>query len=76
MAHEIAHLLLGTLDHGLRGLMRGEWRAGDLARQGPSHWLLSPSERRQIVQAIRRRSPASRPALMMVDAEAAPENTQ
>jgi hypothetical protein len=74
MAHEISHLLLGTLDHALRGLMRGEWKASELARQGPLEWRLSPSEGRKIGQAIRRRSSESGPALMIVDADPASPN--
>ena len=56
IGHEISHLLIGTHDHGARGLMRGEWRASELAQQRPSDWLLSRSEGRQIRQAIRWRS--------------------
>ena len=41
IAHEIAHLLIGTRDHSPRGLMRGEWRASELAQQRPSDWVLS-----------------------------------
>ncbi len=55
IAHEIAHLLIGTHDHSRRGLMRGEWRASELARQRPSDWRLSRLEGRAIRQAIWRR---------------------
>ena len=75
IAHEIAHLLIGTRDHGPRGLMRGEWRASELAQQGPSDWRLSRSEGRTIRQAIWRRSSGSPPAMMAADADAAPHVT-
>jgi hypothetical protein len=73
IGHEIAHLLIGSRDHGARGLMRGEWRASQLAQQRPSDWVLSRSEGRKIRQAIRSRSSESRPALMIVDADPVPE---
>ena len=71
IAHEIAHLLLGTRDHGPHGLMRGEWRASELARQRPSDWRLARAEGLKIRQAIRRRSTDSPPAMMAVDADPA-----
>ena len=73
IAHEIAHLLIGTRDHGTRGLMRGEWRASEVARQRPSDWRLSRAEGLKIRQAIRRRSSESPPAMMIVDTELAPD---
>ena len=75
IAHEIAHLLIGTHDHSPRGLMRGEWRASELAGQRPSDWLLSRSEGRSIRRAIWRRSSESPPAMMAADAAAAPNAT-
>ena len=69
IAHELSHLLLGTRDHGTHGLMRGEWRASELAQQRPSDWVLSRSEGGAIRRAIRRRSSESAPALMIVDAD-------
>lgn len=71
MAHEISHLLLGTRGHGPYGLMRGEWRASELARQRPSDWLLSRTEGLKIRQAIKRRASESPPTLMTVDADLA-----
>ena len=72
IAHELSHLLLGTLEHGLSGLMRGEWTATELAQQGPSEWLLSPAQSRLIRQAIRRRSSPLGPPLLSVDADPMP----
>jgi hypothetical protein len=73
IAHEIAHLLLGTRDHGPRGLMRGQWRASDLARQRLSDWRLSGAEGLKIRQAIRQRSSESPPAMMIADTEPTPD---
>ena len=76
IAHEIAHLLIGTHDHSPRGLMRGDWRARELAQQRPSDWVLSPFEGRTIRQAaILRRSSESPPAMTAVAAAAAPNAT-
>ena len=67
IAHEIAHLLIGTNGHSAHGLMRGGWRASELARQRPSDWLFSRAEGREIRQAVSRRSSAQPPALMAAD---------
>ena len=75
IAHEIAHLLIGTHDHSPRGLMRGEWRASELAQQRPWDWLLSRTEGLTIRQAIWRRLSESPPGMMAVDAAAAPSVT-
>ena len=72
IAHEISHLLTGTRDHGARGLMRGEWRASELALQRPTDWVLSRSEGGAIRRAIRRRTSESPPALLTVDADPVP----
>ena len=67
IAHEIAHLLIGTTGHSAHGLMRGGWKVSELANHRPSDWLLSRSEGIAIRQAIWRRSPESPPALMAAD---------
>jgi hypothetical protein len=69
IAHELSHLLLGTRDHGPRGLMRGEWRASELAEHRPTDWMLSRSEGGAIRRAIKRRVSESPPAMMRVDAD-------
>jgi hypothetical protein len=68
IAHEIAHLLIGTRDHGSRGLMRGEWRASEVARQRPSDWRLARADGLKIREAIKRRTTQS-PAMLAVDAD-------
>ena len=72
IAHELAHLLIGTRDHGIHGLMRGEWRVSELAQPHPSDWMLTSSDGSAIRRAIRRRSSESRPAMMAVDADPTP----
>ena len=72
LAHEVSHLLIGTHDHGARGLMRGEWRTSEVAEQRPADWRLSFSEGRRIRQAIRRRASQSPPTLTIVDADPSP----
>ena len=44
MAHEIGHLLLGTNEHGPRGLMREEWTVEDLANGSKEHWSFTAAE--------------------------------
>lgn len=71
IAHELAHLLIGTRDHESHGLMRGEWRASELARQRPSDWRLSRTDGLRIRQAIKRRTAPSPPAMLAADADPA-----
>ena len=73
VAHEVSHLLIGTHDHGPRGLMRGEWRTSEVAGQRPSDWVLSLADGRKIRQAIRRRLAESPPSLTIVDANPSPD---
>ena len=75
IAHEIAHLLIGTRDHGTHGLMRGFWSAHEVAQQHASEWLLSRAEGLEIRQAIWRRSSPSRPAMIAADADMAATGT-
>lgn len=44
IAHEIGHLLLGTNQHGPRGLMRKAWSRGDLQRNAAMDWRFVDSE--------------------------------
>ncbi len=74
IAHEIAHLLIGTRDHSRRGLMRGEWRESEIALQRPADWVLSRSEGLTIRRSISRRA-SEPPVLMAVDDEAGKTDT-
>jgi hypothetical protein len=70
MAHEVAHLLLGTHDHEHWGLMRGQWSTSDLAKQAPGEWRLLPGERARIRKAVARRLIESTvPAALTADAD-------
>ena len=55
MAHELAHLLLGTRDHALVGLLRGHWTSRELASNQPVDWQLSRSDAARLRQALVRR---------------------
>ena len=55
MAHEIAHLLLGTRDHASGGLMRGKWTVSELTTNRAFDWLLSRSDSARLQQALQRR---------------------
>jgi hypothetical protein len=55
MAHEIAHLLLGTRDHASDGLMRGKWTVSELTTNRALDWLLSRSDGARLQQALQKR---------------------
>lgn len=44
IAHELAHLLLGTTEHSAHGLMRANWTARELQRDVQGDWMLSRDE--------------------------------
>ena len=70
IAHEVAHLLLGTREHEHSGLMRGLWTSSELAEQRPWDWILSNTERTRIRQAVAHRKMQSpRPSLLTADAD-------
>ena len=48
MAHEIGHVLRGSLDHSLSGLMRPHWYDDDLLRNDPSDWVLADADAREM----------------------------
>ena len=52
IAHEAAHLMLGTTEHGSIGLMRPLW-SRDMLRQEPaSTWVFTPDEGERLRQAL------------------------
>jgi hypothetical protein len=72
IAHEVTHLLVGTREHELHGLMRGQWTTRELALPQPADWMLSDTERTNIRRAIARRSIESTlPAAVTADADPA-----
>jgi hypothetical protein len=44
IAHEIGHLLMGTIDHAPFGLMRAIWSGGEIRRALPLDWMFSSGE--------------------------------
>jgi hypothetical protein len=44
IAHELAHLLIGTTEHSSRGLLRAHWSACELERDLQQDWVLSQDE--------------------------------
>ena len=44
MAHEVGHLLLGSVDHAQYGLMRATWKVDELRRALPLDWMFSRVE--------------------------------
>jgi hypothetical protein len=44
IAHELGHLLLGTLRHAADGLMRASWSSAELRRNLALHWLFGRKE--------------------------------
>jgi hypothetical protein len=55
MAHEIAHLLLGTRDHSAAGLLRGHWTSLELAKNQPRDWQFLRGDGARLQQALARR---------------------
>lgn len=57
-AHEIGHLLLGTVSHRPTGLMRAEWSTALLQRQNASDWRLSRLDAANAREGVLRRARA------------------
>ena len=62
IAHEIAHLLLGTASHTHAGLMRARWLTPELQRDWPLDWRLSAPEGARMRWRLLVRAAASRSA--------------
>ena len=60
MAHEMAHLLLGTHDHNRVGLMRAKWTTLELTKNQPIDWQFASSDGAHVRQALMRRINAVR----------------
>lgn len=56
IAHEIGHLLLGTMNHAPSGLMRAVWSAEAIRRSRAGDWLFTPREGRAMRDAVRTRA--------------------
>jgi hypothetical protein len=57
IAHELGHLLLGTLRHAADGLMRATWSSADLRRNLALHWLFGSREGEAMRSELASRSP-------------------
>jgi hypothetical protein len=53
MAHEIAHLLLGTNSHSASGIMRAHWYAQELASANKGELLFTPDQARAMKERLR-----------------------
>jgi hypothetical protein len=51
IAHEIGHLLIGTNQHSIKGVMRARWTRQDLRRGSPDQWRFTRAD----VMAMRKR---------------------
>jgi len=56
IAHEIGHVLLGTIGHSPRGLMRARWSVAELRRDAFADWVFSGREARGMRAGARRRA--------------------
>src|SRR3981189_277782 len=52
MAHEIAHLLLGTNSHAAEGIMRAQWQRDDLLSASKGELLFTPGQSRVMRQRL------------------------
>jgi hypothetical protein len=69
IAHEIGHLILGTVDHPRHGLMRATWNAGELRRDMPLDWIFSEAQGTEMRLRLAARA-AGQPVVEAVIAEA------
>ena len=44
IAHEIGHLLIGTNQHSIKGVMRARWTRQDLQRDSPDQWRFTRAD--------------------------------
>jgi hypothetical protein len=73
MAHEVGHLILGSVDHSPYGLMRATWKVDELRRSLPLDWMFSRAQGEEMRRRLVARS-GETPVVESVTAEApAPE---
>jgi len=63
MAHELGHLLLGTLEHSSQGLMRARWNGEDLRLAQRRSFRFLPQQAEQIHAGLRARLHARQASL-------------
>jgi hypothetical protein len=75
MAHELAHLLIGTTEHSTHGLMRARWNACELEHDLQPDWVLSRAEGTRMRRglATRARGPRAPEIVVAADGELRPD---
>ena len=69
IAHELAHLLIGTTEHSTSGLMRAHWDAFELEHDRPQDWVLSRGEGTRMRRGLVARARRARVPAMVVAAD-------
>ena len=71
IAHELAHLLIGTTEHSTHGLMRARWTARELETDLKPDWVLSRAEGRRMRRGLvaRARGPRVPEIVVVADGE-------
>jgi hypothetical protein len=69
IAHELAHLLIGTTEHSTHGLMRAHWDALEIERNLPKDWILSRDEGTRMRRGLVARARRPRVPAMVVAAD-------
>ena len=59
IAHELAHLLIGTTEHSVHGLMRAHWDTRELERDRQRDWVLSRDEAARMRRGLTARAAAT-----------------
>jgi hypothetical protein len=71
IAHELAHLLMGTTEHATHGLMRARWSRAELERDHQRDWMLSRDEGKRMRRGLvaRTREPRVPEIVVAADGE-------
>jgi hypothetical protein len=72
IAHELAHLLIGTTEHSTHGLMRAHWNARELERNLRWDWVLSRDEGTRMRRGLVARARGPRAPEIVVAADGEP----
>jgi hypothetical protein len=69
IAHELAHLLIGTTEHSARGLMRARWETREIQRDLRLDWVLSRDEGTRMRRGLAARAPGVSTMVVAADGE-------
>src|SRR6267142_486444 len=69
IAHEVGHLILGSVDHSPHGLMRATWKVDELRRNLPLDWKFSGAQGAEMRRRLVARSEET-PVVESITAEA------